>query len=79
MTDPFDLQRFLVAQTPIYARVLAELRHLDLAHRHPRRAAGGLCMVPRGDIGRGEDPGRRKTLRGFRKDGYKPRCNRGRN
>jgi uncharacterized protein (DUF1810 family) len=26
MTDPFDLQRFLDAQTPIYARVLAELR-----------------------------------------------------
>ena len=26
MTDPFDLQRFLDAQTPIYARVLTELR-----------------------------------------------------
>ncbi|MCK1514146.1 DUF1810 family protein [Bradyrhizobium sp. 190] len=26
MTDAFDLQRFLDAQTPIYARVLAELR-----------------------------------------------------
>ena len=26
MTDPFDLQRFLHAQTPIYARVVAELR-----------------------------------------------------
>ena len=27
MTDPFDLQRFLDAQAPIYARVVAELRH----------------------------------------------------
>jgi len=26
MTDPFDLQRLLAAQTPLYARVLAELR-----------------------------------------------------
>ena len=26
MTDPFDLQRFLDAQAPIYARVVAELR-----------------------------------------------------
>jgi uncharacterized protein (DUF1810 family) len=26
MTDPFDLQRFLDAQAPIYPRVLAELR-----------------------------------------------------
>ena len=26
MTDPFDLQRFLDAQAPVYARVLAELR-----------------------------------------------------
>jgi MFS transporter, PAT family, beta-lactamase induction signal transducer AmpG len=36
--------------------------HLDLAHRHPGRAAGGLCMVPRRDIGRGADPGRRRAL-----------------
>jgi uncharacterized protein (DUF1810 family) len=27
MTDHFDLQRFLDAQAPIYARVVAELRH----------------------------------------------------
>ena len=27
MTDPFDLQRFLDAQAPIYAQVVAELRH----------------------------------------------------
>ena len=26
MTDPFDLQRFVDAQTPLYQRVLAELR-----------------------------------------------------
>ena len=26
MTDPFDLQRFLDARAPIYARVVAELR-----------------------------------------------------
>jgi uncharacterized protein (DUF1810 family) len=26
MTDPFDLQRFLDAQAPVYVRVLAELR-----------------------------------------------------
>jgi uncharacterized protein (DUF1810 family) len=26
MTDPFDLQRFLNAQAPVYARVAAELR-----------------------------------------------------
>src|SRR5450631_1016289 len=26
MTDPFDLQRFLDAQAPLYPRVLAELR-----------------------------------------------------
>lgn len=26
MTDPFDLQRFLDAQAPVYAQVLAELR-----------------------------------------------------
>ena len=26
MTDPFDLQRFLDAQAPVYTRVLAELR-----------------------------------------------------
>ena len=26
MTDPFDLQRFLEAQAPLYPRVLAELR-----------------------------------------------------
>ena len=26
MTDPFDLQRFLDAQAPVYARVLAGLR-----------------------------------------------------
>ena len=26
MTDPFDLQRFVDAQAPVYARVLAELR-----------------------------------------------------
>ena len=26
MTDPFDLQRFLDAQRPIYARVVGELR-----------------------------------------------------
>jgi uncharacterized protein (DUF1810 family) len=26
MTDPFDLQRFLDAQAPVYPRVLAELR-----------------------------------------------------
>lgn len=27
MTDPFDLQRFVDAQAPVYARVVAELRH----------------------------------------------------
>jgi uncharacterized protein (DUF1810 family) len=27
MTDPFDLQRFIDAQAPVYPRVLAELRH----------------------------------------------------
>ena len=27
MTDPFDLQRFVDAQAPVYPRVLAELRH----------------------------------------------------
>ena len=27
MTDPFDLQRFLDAQAPVYTRVVAELRH----------------------------------------------------
>ena len=27
MTDPFDLQRFLDAQAPVYQCVLAELRH----------------------------------------------------
>ena len=26
MTDPFDLQRFVDAQAPVYPRVLAELR-----------------------------------------------------
>ena len=26
MTDPFDLQRFIDAQAPVYQRVLAELR-----------------------------------------------------
>jgi len=26
MTDPFDLQRFVDAQTPVYPRVIAELR-----------------------------------------------------
>jgi uncharacterized protein (DUF1810 family) len=26
MTDPFDLQRFLDAQAPVYPRVVAELR-----------------------------------------------------
>jgi uncharacterized protein (DUF1810 family) len=26
MTDPFDLQRFLDAQAPVYPQVLAELR-----------------------------------------------------
>ena len=26
MTDPFDLQRFVAAQDPLYAAVLAELR-----------------------------------------------------
>ena len=26
MTDPFDLQRFIDAQAPVYRRVLAELR-----------------------------------------------------
>ena len=26
MTDPFDLQRFVAAQNPLYADVLAELR-----------------------------------------------------
>ncbi len=26
MTDPFDLQRFVAAQAPVYQRVLAELR-----------------------------------------------------
>jgi uncharacterized protein (DUF1810 family) len=26
MTDPFDLQRFVAAQSPVYQRVLAELR-----------------------------------------------------
>ena len=26
MTDPFDLQRFIDAQEPVYQRVLAELR-----------------------------------------------------
>ena len=45
MTDPFDLQRFLDAQAPVYARVLAELRrgrskatgcvHLPAACRTP--------------------------------------------
>ena len=27
MSDPFDLQRFVDAQAPVYPRVLAELRH----------------------------------------------------
>jgi uncharacterized protein (DUF1810 family) len=27
MTDPFDLQRFVEAQAPVYQRVVAELRH----------------------------------------------------
>jgi uncharacterized protein (DUF1810 family) len=27
MTDPFDLQRFIEAQAPVYPLVLAELRH----------------------------------------------------
>jgi uncharacterized protein (DUF1810 family) len=27
MTDPFDLQRFVDAQAPVYRRVVAELRH----------------------------------------------------
>jgi uncharacterized protein (DUF1810 family) len=27
MSDPFDLQRFVDAQAPVYQRVLAELRH----------------------------------------------------
>src|ERR1700693_2506035 len=27
MTDPFDLQRFVDAQAPVYPRVVAELRH----------------------------------------------------
>jgi uncharacterized protein (DUF1810 family) len=27
MTDPFDLQRFVDAQAPVYQRVVAELRH----------------------------------------------------
>jgi uncharacterized protein (DUF1810 family) len=27
MTDPFDLQRFVDAQAPVYQQVLAELRH----------------------------------------------------
>ena len=40
--------------------------HLDLADRHPGRAAGGLCLVPRRDIGRGADPGRGRALRAVR-------------
>ena len=36
--------------------------HMDLAHRHPRRAIGGLCLVPRRHIGRGADPGGRRAL-----------------
>ena len=39
---------------------------LDLAHRHPGRAAGGLCMVPRRNIRRGADPGWRRALKRFR-------------
>src|SRR3974390_1617048 len=39
--------------------------HLDLAHRQPGRAAGGVCMVPRRDIGRGSDPGRGRALERF--------------
>ena len=27
MTDPFDLERFVEAQAPVYPRVLSELRH----------------------------------------------------
>ena len=33
MTDPFDLQRFLDAQAPVYARVVDELR-LGQKHSH---------------------------------------------
>jgi MFS family permease len=40
--------------------------HLDLAHRHPGRVVGGLCMVPPRDIGRGADPGWRRALERFR-------------
>ena len=38
---------------------------LDLAHRHPGRAAGAVCMVPRRDIGRGSDPGRGRAVERF--------------
>ena len=39
MTDPFDLQRFVDAQAPIYQRVLAELRPMvrDLPSPHARK------------------------------------------
>ena len=36
MTDPFDLQRFLDAQPPVYPRVLAESRR---GPRRPSRVA----------------------------------------
>ena len=39
--------------------------HLDVAHRHSGRIVGGLCMVPRRDIGRGADPGRGTALERF--------------
>ena len=36
MTDPFDLQRSLDAQPPVYPRVLAQLRR---GPRHPSQVA----------------------------------------
>ncbi len=39
MTDPFDLQRFLDAQAPIYARAVAELR------RGQKNAGSPVCLL----------------------------------
>jgi uncharacterized protein (DUF1810 family) len=47
MTDPFDLERFVNAQSPVYPRVLDELRHdwptgasVDLDEASRRLSAG---------------------------------------
>jgi MFS family permease len=53
--------------------VLDGVLHLDLAHRHPGRAAGGLRMVPCRDIGRGADRGQWGALERFERSGHKRR------